>query len=104
MFYVWLFVLTVMRNMLTVARRSVTTLAWNAALPPPDKKLYSIRDIVGTVESIPLITSSILSKKIAAGLKSLILDVKVGNGSFNATERIAIFSREYCHAAGWIAI
>ena len=54
-------------------------------LAPADKKLYSIRDIVGTVESLPLITSSILSKKIASGLKSLILDVKVGNGSFNST-------------------
>jgi len=58
-------------------------------LAPADKKLYSIRDIVGTVESLPLITSSILSKKIASGLKTLVLDVKVGNGSFNSTLKIA---------------
>lgn len=59
-------------------------------LAPADKKLYSIRDTVGAVESIPLITSSILSKKIASGLKSLVLDVKVGNGSFNNTKDIAL--------------
>ncbi len=60
-----------------------------SSLAPADKKLYSIRDIVGTVESLPLITSSILSKKIASGLNNLVLDVKVGNGSFNSTKNIA---------------
>ncbi len=88
----------------TVAEIGCAIIGQTGDLAPADRLIYAIRDVTATVESVPLITASILSKKLAAGLKGLVLDVKVGSGAFMASlakaRELAVSLVEVANGAG----
>jgi thymidine phosphorylase len=85
----------------TVTEVGCAIVGQTSDLAPADRRLYAVRDVTATVESVPLITASILSKKLAAGLQALLMDVKVGTGAFmQDMEEARVLARSLVEVAG----
>ena len=83
-----------------IAKLGICFIGQTESICPADKKMYALRDVTGTVESIPLICASIMSKKLAEGIDGLVLDVKTGTGAFMKSEKEAVQLAKALRAIG----